>query len=286
MTDTALAPLMIERRTDGGAVLWLDAAGRPVVVMNRTLLEQLDAAITQLTDDLPAWLVVASTSDRSFVAGADLGEIDSLDDNALTAYMVEGQRVFGRLADFPRTVVAAVNGAALGGGLELAMHCHAIAACTTGSNGKAFPIGLPEAGLGLCPAWGGTQLLPARIDAATAVRATAAGKPFKSDAMPEGLADVTVDSPEALLEAACNLAAKRAPARPADVTQADAIALREACSVARGLQQPAADAVTACIESALDRDLTAGLAAERANIVALRNTKDTKNRLAAFLNRG
>ena len=109
MTDTALAPLMIERRTDGGAVLWLDAPGRPVVVMNRTLLEQLDAAITQLAEDLPAWLVVASTSDRSFVAGADLGEIDSLDDDALTAYMVQGQRVFGRLADFPRTVVAAVR---------------------------------------------------------------------------------------------------------------------------------------------------------------------------------
>ena len=286
MTNTALAPLEIDRREDGGAIVWLDAGDRPVVVMNQELLGRLESTIDVLEAELPAWIVLTSTSERSFVAGADLAEIKSLSDEALTDYMAKGQRTFRRLADFPRPVVAAVGGAALGGGLELAMHCHAIVAAKHGRSGKPFPIGLPEAGLGLCPAWGGTQLLAGRIDPATAVQATAEGRPFKSDAMPAGLADRTVDAAEDVLAAACTQASDMTATPPTDITQIDAAALRTACTQARGLQSPAADAVTACIEATLDRNLAAGLAAERANLVALRNTTDTKARIDAFLNRG
>jgi len=286
MTDTALAPLQIDRREDGGAIVWLDAGDRPVVVMNQELLGRLDSTIDVLEAELPAWIVLASTSTRSFVAGADLAEINSLSDEALTDYMVEGQRVFGRLAHFPRPIVAAISGAALGGGLELAMHCHAIVATKHGRSNKPFPIGLPEAGLGLCPAWGGTQLLAGRISPATAVQATAEGRPFKSDAMPAGLADRIVDTADDVLEAACTQASGMTATPPIDISRIDAAVLRTACTQARGLQTPAADAVTACIEATLDRNLAAGLAAERANIVALRNTTDTKARIDAFLNRG
>ncbi|MCH2138627.1 MAG: enoyl-CoA hydratase/isomerase family protein [Phycisphaerales bacterium] len=286
MTDTALAPLAIERRADGGAIVWLDAGDRPVVVMNRTLLSRLDSTIDDLLANQPDWVVLASNAPRSFVAGADLSEINSLTDDDLDAYMVEGQRVFSRLADMTCPVVAAVGGAALGGGLELAMHCHAIVASTVGGNDKPYPIGLPEAGLGLCPAWGGTQLLAGRIDPATAVDATAQGRPFKSDAMPTGLADATVDTPDTLIEAAATHAASMQAARPANLSTVDTDALLKACSEARGLNTPAANAVTACIHAGAERDLEAGLAAERANIVALRNTEDTRQRIEAFLNRG
>ena len=286
MTDTALAPLKIDRRTDDGALVWLDAGDRPVVVMNTILLAQLDGAIDLLEADTPSWVVMASTTDRSFVAGADLAEINSMSDNALTSYMEEGQRVFGRLSSLACPVVAAVGGAALGGGLELALHCHAIVAAQHGRTGKVYPIGLPEAGLGLCPAWGGTQLLAGRIDPTTAVLATAQGKPFKSDDLPSGLADCMVKDGTDVIDQACTLAAGMTSRRPVDITQVDAATLRKACMKARGLCTPAADAVTACIEASLDRNLAAGLAAERANLVALRNTQDTKARIEAFLNRG
>jgi enoyl-CoA hydratase/carnithine racemase len=286
MTETTLAPLQVDRREDGGAIVWLDAGDRPIVVMNQELLSRLNNSIDALEADLPTWAVLASTSERSFVAGADLNEINRLNDDALTDYMAEGQCVFGRLADFARPIVAAVCGAALGGGLELAMHCHGIVASAVGRNSKAYPIGLPEAGLGLCPAWGGTQLLAGRIDPSTAVQATAEGRPFKSDALPEGLTNATVQTPADVLDAACALAANMNASPPIDISHVDADVLRSACTQARGLQTPAADAVTACIEATLDRGLTAGLAAERANIVALRNTQDTKARIEAFLNRG
>src|SRR4030095_4414837 len=79
----------------------------------------------------------------------------------------------------------AINGAALGGGLELAMHCDGLVAAPPpsrdGAPGKPYPVGLPEAGLGLCPGWGGTNLLPARMDAADAIRRAASGQTMTDD---------------------------------------------------------------------------------------------------------
>jgi len=286
MTDTALAPLQINRREDGGAVVLLPPGTRPVVVMDGELVARLDATIDALEQDLPAWVVLASATDRSFVAGADLQEISNLSDEALMDYMIEGQRVLGRLATFPHPIVAAIGGAALGGGLELALHCHAIVAAELGRNDKPFPIGLPEASLGLCPAWGGTQLLSGRIDPGAAVQATAEGQPFKSTAMPEGLADHTVSTLAKVLDAACAHAANMQAAGPKCVADADADGVHTACEAARALHTPAADAVADCIETSLRDGLEAGLRAERHHIVSLRNTADTQTRIEEFLNRG
>ncbi len=286
MTDTALAQLQIDRREDGGAVVMLPSGTRPVVVMDRDLLAGLDATMDALEKDPPAWVVLTSDTERSFVAGADLNEINGLSDAALTHYMVEGQRIFGRLAAFSRPVVAAIGGAALGGGLELALHCHAIVATHIGRNDKPYPIGLPEAGLGLCPAWGGTQLLAGRIDPSIAIQATAAGRLFKSNAIPQGLADCTVASNDELLEAACTHGAGMHACVPKNVTQANADAVQGACREARKLDTAAATAVVDCIETSLRNGLEAGLQAEREHIVALRNTTDTRARIEEFLHRG
>ncbi|MCH2136115.1 MAG: enoyl-CoA hydratase/isomerase family protein [Phycisphaerales bacterium] len=286
MTDTAMAPLSIERLDDGGAIIALDAGDRPVVVMNRSLLARLDATLDELEADQASWLVLRSTSERSFVAGADLAEIASLDDEALEAYMHEGQRVFGRLAQWPVPVVAALGGAALGGGLELALHCHAIVVAVIGQAGKPWPIGLPEAGLGLCPAWGGTQLLAGRIDPIVAIEATTQGRPFKSDAMPDGLADRTLETSETLLEAACDLARTTTAAPPTACAALDPAVIESACEHAAAIDTPEAKAVIDCIRVGAAQGLPAGLEAERRNIITLRNSQETKDRIAAFLNRG
>lgn len=286
MTDTTLAQLQIDRRQDGGAVVMLPSGARPVVVMDGDLVARLDATMDALEQDLPTWVVLASDTERSFVAGADLNEINRLSDAALSDYMVEGQRVFGRLAAFPRPVVAAIGGPALGGGLELALHCHAIVAAQMGRNDKPYPIGLPEAGLGLCPAWGGTQLLAGRIDPSIAIHATATGRPFKSNEMPQGLADCTVASRDDVLDAACTHGAGMHASVPNNVTQANADAVHTACNEARALGTAAAEAVVDCIETSLRDGLEAGLQAERRHIVALRNTADTRARIEEFLHRG
>src|SRR6185295_8949020 len=149
-----------------------------------------------------AGLILASASDRVFVAGADLKSISEWDDTQLQKYLEYGASVFAMLADFPFPTVAAINGAALGGGLELAMHCDALVAAPSPS-GKPYPVGLPEAGLSLCPGWGGTNMLPARVEPAAAIRMTCEGKPMPSDqAKIAGLFDRVAPTPAELLPTA------------------------------------------------------------------------------------
>ena len=98
------------------------------------------------------------------------------------------------LCELPYPTAAAIHSAVLGGGLELAMHCDGLIASPPadrdGKPGRPYPVGLPEAGLSICPGWGGTNLLPARIDPANAIHQTAIGKPMNFDEAKEaGLFD-------------------------------------------------------------------------------------------------
>ncbi|MFM8818881.1 MAG: hypothetical protein ACKOHI_13625, partial [Phycisphaerales bacterium] len=90
--------------------------------------------------------------------------------------------------------MAVIHRAALGGGLELAMHCDALVGTLPGEGEKPWLVGLPEAGLCICPGWGGTQMLPARMDPKTAMVATASGAPWKCTDVPAGLFDVVMPS--------------------------------------------------------------------------------------------
>jgi enoyl-CoA hydratase/carnithine racemase len=186
--------------------LTLEPNQGPMVVLDDALIRRIEATI-KLVPKNATGFILASASERVFVAGADLKQIESLDVPALDAYLAFGQRVFAMLCALPCPTVAAINGAALGGGLELAMHCDALVACRPaprdGQPGKPYPIGLPEAGLSICPGWGGTNLLPARMDPAEAIRRTAEGRPMTLDeAEHAGVLDAVADGP-ATLVAAC-----------------------------------------------------------------------------------
>jgi enoyl-CoA hydratase len=98
-------------------------------------------------------IILTGEGSKAFVAGADIKELASLDANQALQLAEKGQQLFKMIEDFPKPVIAAVNGFALGGGCELAMACHIRIA----SDNARF--GQPEVNLGIIPGYGGTQRL-------------------------------------------------------------------------------------------------------------------------------
>ena len=279
------------RTTDDGlkiAVLTLTQPGRPVVVIDEDLLTQLDETLNTIPSDIDGF-VLASDAPRAFVAGADLKAIMAMDDDALHAYLENGARVFQRIADLPCPTVAAIHSVALGGGLELAMHCDALVGLIDPES-KPFLIGLPEAGLKICPGWGGTNLLPARIDPKQAIIATATGRAMKSDAANElGIFDATVQSHDELIDACISwirtqdtLLRNGSPFRV--ISTMDREALTEACNEAESELGSSEHerAVVDAIRVGLNDGWNAGLKAERDHLVRLRHTEPAQESISAF----
>src|SRR5690606_14549841 len=128
-------------------------------------LASLDEAISEALAAEPAFVAVTGKP-YSFCAGADLAGIGRVRTREQARELGRaGHRVFGRLRDAAVPTFAFINGAALGGGLELALHCDYR---SVSSNARA--LALPEVRLGLVPAWGGSQLLPNLIGIAPAVQ--------------------------------------------------------------------------------------------------------------------
>lgn len=288
------APLPFSRETSGPfagiGVLTLEQPVKPVVILDLTLIQRLEASLKSLPLDLRG-LVLASASDRVFVAGADLKAIAELADDELHRYLQYGSRVFAMLSRLPCPTAAAIGGAALGGGLEVAMHCDALIAAP---GAKPYPVGLPEAGLSICPGWGGTNLLPARIDPADAIRRTATGKPLMFDeARAAGMFDAVADSAAALLDTAKQWVARQdgagsrmrpdGPSRTASRTPWAAKTLsalntmRDEISVT-----DSGRAVAAAVQAGIDRGWTAALEVEQRELVRLRNTPAGKAAIQAF----
>ncbi len=278
----------------GCITLTLEQADRPVVVLDHDLVRRLEVTLRGLPKDA-AGLVLASASERAFVAGADLKQISELSDDDLAAYLGHASRVFGLLSDLPYPTVAAINGAALGGGLELALHCDGLVA-SPAESGKPYPIGLPEAGLGLCPGWGGSNTFPARIVAATAIESTAKGQPLKYDAAVEAglFDDVAADQGE-LVERAMGWLAKQtirtsdrdgSPLRWIGRPDVAAGVLTALDGVRAQLPETeAARAVAASVDAGLTGGWRAGLACEQDRLLKLRHTQASREAIAAFFER-
>lgn len=299
---TTPAPFRVQVESTGPAsgvgTLFLDAGERPVVVLDLPLVQRLEATLRALPTGLLG-LVVASATPRAFVAGADLKSIMEMDDTQLDKYLAYTSRVFGMLSQLPFPTAAAINGAVLGGGLELAMHCDALiggppAGGADGAPGRPYPVGLPEAGLKICPGWGGTNLLPARIDPSTAIRRTASGETFMFDqAAAAGLFDEVSPTAGALLETA-RAWVRRSAGRHR--VRRDGAPSRwigrggTAAPVLAGLDAVRAEVETTdpgrAVLSAVDRGLAMGwkaaLAVERRELIRLRSTPAAKEAIAAF----
>jgi enoyl-CoA hydratase/carnithine racemase len=282
-------PFSLDVDSDGIATVRLDQPGRPVVVLDHDLLRRLEATLAALPRGIRGF-ILASASERVFVAGADLKTITEWSDDQLHRYLAFGSEVYLTLATLPCPTVAAINGAALGGGLELPMHCDGMIASRSI---KPYPVGLPEAGLCICPGWGGTNLLPMWVkpDAISdAITRTCAGKPYILDeAIAAGLFDQVVDSAADLIPA-CKAWLKSRP-----VSSTNTRELWDGHVAARAATVKALDAVrhelpnndesracTLALDIGLAQGYIAALASERDSLVKLRHSPRAKDALAAF----
>jgi enoyl-CoA hydratase len=172
--------------------------------LNAEVLALLEAELAAVRDD-PAIgaVLVDGAGERAFCAGADLAELRGADPSAAHALLGRGQRVMAAIEALPVPVVAAVDGHALGGGLELALACPLLLASDRSS------FGLPEARLGLVPGYGGTLRLRRAIGRAPAMAMMLTGRPLAAPAAWQlGLLSAPPVEPAALAAAAAALAAE------------------------------------------------------------------------------
>jgi enoyl-CoA hydratase len=223
--------------------------------LNDATIAELDEAIGEVIrrKDVGG-AIVTGTGAKAFVAGADIAELStqgSLDGR--TRAMV-GQRVFSRFEQSPKPVIAAINGFALGGGLELALACHIRIAS---DNAK---VGLPEVKLGIAPGYGGTQRLPRLIG--------------KGRALQLMLTAEMTDAAEALRIGLVN---KVVPAAELIVT---------AEAMMKQILANGPIAVGFCIEAVnrgLDTTLEEGLVIEANHFGLIATTSDMREGMSAFL---
>ncbi|MEM9188658.1 MAG: fatty acid oxidation complex subunit alpha FadJ [Myxococcota bacterium] len=187
--------LRVERRDDIAIVL-MDVPGEAMNTLRDGFSEAFEEVFRELADDADVHAIVfASGKPDSFIAGADIDMLKAAETQAAAeALSKSGQDALNTIEAFPKPVVAAIHGPALGGGLEVALACHARVA----SNHKKTKLGLPEVQLGLLPGAGGTQRLPRLIGVQAALDLMLTGKqvPAKK-ARKLGLVDEVV--PESIL---------------------------------------------------------------------------------------
>ena len=164
--------------------------------LNTLLLKELEQGFARLSeDDELQGVILTGLGDKAFVAGADIEELADLDMQTGRRGSEEGQRVFSLIEKFPRPVLAAINGYALGGGCELALACHLRIAST---NAK---FGFPEVSLGIIPGFGGTVRLSRLIGLGRAVEMVLTGDMISADrAQDFGLVSAVVELEDLLTE--------------------------------------------------------------------------------------
>lgn len=178
--------------------------------LNRETLHELHTAFADAFDDPGTGVVVLTgAGEKAFVAGADIAEFAGFDPAAGRQLAQTGQEsVFNFIENGPKPVIAAINGYALGGGLELALACHIRMAASTAR------LGLPEVGLGLIPGYGGTQRLTALAGKGRALELILSGNSITADEASQAGIVTRVADAAALLAEAKNLAStllKRSP---------------------------------------------------------------------------
>ncbi len=176
--------------------------------LNSQVLAELDQTLDAVNLDEVRCLILTGAGAKSFVAGADIGEMSTLTKAEGEAFGKKGNDVFRKLETFPIPVIAAVNGFALGGGCEIAMSCD-FRIC---SDNAVF--GQPEVGLGITPGFGGTQRLARLVGPGMAKQMIFTARNIKADeAYRIGLVNAVYPQEE-LLPAAEKMAAgiaKNAP---------------------------------------------------------------------------
>ncbi len=143
--------------------------------LSSALLDELDAAFSQLLADSSSSAVILHGSDKAFAAGAEISEVGALTGATALGFSRRAQLLFDRIARSPKPVLAAIRGYCLGGGLDLALACHYRLAAPDAV------FGHPGATLGLITGWGGTQRLPRLLGRARALELLLLGEPINAE---------------------------------------------------------------------------------------------------------
>lgn len=184
--------------------------------LNKETIEELSNAFGELETNKDIRVIILTGSgEKAFVAGADIKEFKDFDGKQGQQLAQVGQTIlFNKIENLKKPVIAAVNGYALGGGLELAMSCHFRIASDNAL------LGLPEVTLGLIPGYGGTQRLPKLIGKGRAMQAIMTAEMFKADKAEQiGLVNEVVALDE-LLPRAKKIASKIAFNSPVAISKA------------------------------------------------------------------
>ena len=183
------------------------SAPKSLNALNSNILKEMDDFLSNIDKDIRA-LIITGDGEKSFVAGADISEMQPLNAEEGERFGAAGAKVFRKIETLPIPVIAAVNGFALGGGCELALACDIRLA----SNRAKF--GQPEVGLGIIPGFSGTYRLAKIAGMGVAKELIFSGRAIKADeALRIGLVNAVYE-PEQLMDEAMNLAkriAKNAP---------------------------------------------------------------------------
>ena len=237
--------------------------------LNSQVLDELNATLDAVDLATVRCLVITGAGAKSFVAGADIGEMSSLTKAEGEAFGKKGNDVFRKIETFPIPVIAAVNGFALGGGCEISMSCD-IRIC---SDNAVF--GQPEAGLGITPGFGGTQRLARLVGAGMAKQMIYTARNIKAaDAYRIGLVNEVYS---AEVDADGNV-----------VKSAQEVMLAAAQKMAATIAKNAPIAVRNCtkaINDGLDADMDQAVVIEEKLFGDCFETEDQKYGMAFFLDK-
>ncbi len=223
--------------------------------LNNQVLDEMEQALDEIEAN-PQWrvLLISGGGDKAFVAGADIGELKDLNSRSGKKAAEKGQKLFRRLEKSHLFTIAAINGYALGGGLELALACDVRVAA------EHAVLGLPEVTLGIIPGYGGTQRLPRLIGRGHAMMMLATGTKIQAaQAVQIGLVNLAVPRDQ-LLQVCQNIASEVSKNGPLAVAAAK-----------RALDQ------------GLDTSLDEGLAIEAKEFGKLCSSADRTEGMTAFL---
>ena len=222
--------------------------------LNEQVLRDLNAALDAVEANDEVLVVILTGAGRSFVAGADIGQMKDLTPVQAKKFGSYGNQVFLKLENFPKPVIAAVNGFALGGGCELSM------ACDIRLASEKAKFGQPEVGLGITPGFSGTQRLPRRVGVAKAKELIFSGKQIGAEeAKRIGLVN-EVYAAEELLNKAVEMAKSFTANAPIAVKYSKA-----------------------CIDRGMQMDIDDGIALENELFAMCFATEDQKEGMGAFL---
>ena len=224
--------------------------------LNDQVLQDLDQVLDQVEENEEILVAVVTGAGRSFVAGADIGQMSTLTAVEAKKFGILGNKIFLKLENLSKPTIAAVNGFALGGGCELSM------ACDIRIASEKAKFGQPEVGLGITPGFGGTQRLPRIVGAANAMELILTAKTINAAQAKEMGLVSHVYAPEELMDKAMELANAIAANAQVAVRQSKA-------AIRRGLQT----------------DMATGTAYESEAFGLCFATEDQKDAMKAFVNK-